>query len=93
MRKQETRTRKKAKRVRKSRRQKQKRSHTKRQRHRRSSHRHKQQGGNYAKDFTGESIDGMPYAKDAVVVAGQDVMDATKLQQHADYLDSQGKEQ
>jgi hypothetical protein len=81
MRKQETRKRKKAKRVRKSRRQK------------RNSHRNqkrRQQGGNYAKDFTGKSIDGMPYTKKAVVVAGQDVMEAKDLQQHADYLDRQG---
>jgi hypothetical protein len=90
MRKQETRKRKKAKRVRKSRRQKQRRSHTKRQRHRRSSHRHKQQGGNYAEDFTGKSIDGMPYTKEAVVVAGQDIMKVRDLKRHAEYLDFQG---
>jgi hypothetical protein len=89
MRKQETRKRKKAKRVRKSRRQKQKRSHTKRQR----QQKRRQQGGNYAEDFTGKSIDGMPYAKDAVVVAGQDVMKAKDLKRHGEYLDFQGKEQ
>jgi len=89
MRKQETRKRKKARRVRKSRRQKQKCSQ-KRQRHRRSSHRHKQQGGDYVKNFTGKSIDDMPYTKEAVVVAGQDVMKAKDLRRHAEYLDFQG---
>lgn len=80
MRKQETRKRKKARRVRKSRRQKQKRSHTKR----------RQQGGNFVEDFTGKSIDGMPYTKEAVVVAGQDIMKAKDLKRHAEYLDFQG---
>jgi hypothetical protein len=86
MRKQETRKRKKAKRVRKSRRQKQRRSHTKRQR----QHKRKQQGGNFAEDFTGKSIVGMPYTEKAVVVAGQYVMKAKDLQKHWDYLDFQG---
>jgi hypothetical protein len=86
MRKQETRKRKKAKQVRKSRRQKQKRNSHRNQKRR-------QQGGNYAEDFTGKSIDGMPYTKEAVVVAGQDVMKAKDLKRHGEYLDFQGKEQ
>lgn len=92
MRKQETRKRKKARRVRNQR-------HSHKRSHRHKSHKrshrrsHKQQGGDYVKNFTGRSIVGMPYTKDAVVVTGQDVMKAEDLQRYWDYRDFQGPEQ
>ena len=103
MRKQETRKGKKVKRVRKNR--SRRHTHTKRCSHKHSSHRrhrlrggshrlrggsHRLRGGSYAKDFTEREVDGMPYTEKAVVVAGQYVMKAKDLQQHADYLDRQG---
>jgi hypothetical protein len=72
-------------------------NHSRRTRHTKRSHRHKrqrQQGGNYAEDFTGKSIDGMPYTDKAVIsMAGQPTMSVDEFERHAAYRDFQGEEQ